>query len=547
MSVAVAAVRPTVQRTHSHARWVIARFIAGRSMRGAAIWGFVFGIWVIGTIKAFLAGYPTIASRLQVARSLGAFSMFLGYPRRLETVAGFATWRVLVVIVTISAIWGLMVSTGLLRGEEDAGRWEMVVASPVSRGRATAQALIGIAASLLVMFAITGVMIALASRMPGARFSVAEALLFALAAVSGAAMFVSLGALLSQISATRGQALTLGGLAVAAAYVLRMVADANTSLGWLRWLTPIGWLEELQPLHEPQPLALIPVVALVVSGSAAAVVLAQRRDLNASILRESEGGLQLAGWLIGPVSLTLRVTGVSALAWLGATCAMGIVYGSLTRTAASLMSSSSLFATAFSRLGIRQVANGYLGVVFLMMAVLISFIAASQIAGIRDEEASGRLDNLLVRPVSRLQWLLSRLCISLSIVLLAGAGCGLFVWIGAASQHTGVLLSKLLEAGLNATVPGVFVIGAGCLVLGLRPRLTSMAAYGIVAWSFLMDLLGSLVKGNDLLRDSSLFTHIKLAPAATPDWQQNLVLVAIGVAATLIGAVLFVRRDVEYT
>jgi putative exporter of polyketide antibiotics len=75
------------------------------------------------------------------------------------------------------------------------------------------------------------------------------------------------------------------------------------------------------------------------------------------------------------------------------------------------------------------------------------------------------------------------LILSLAIVLLAGAGCGLFVWIG-----------------------------AGCLVLGLRPRLTSMAVYGSVAWSFLMDLLGCLVKGNDLLRESSLFTHIKLAP-----------------------------------
>jgi hypothetical protein len=49
---------------------------------------------------------------------------------------------------------------------------------------------------------------------------------------------------------------------------------------------------------------------LVLGGTATAVVRAQRRDLNASILREGEGGPQLTRWLIGPVSLTLRVSGV---------------------------------------------------------------------------------------------------------------------------------------------------------------------------------------------------------------------------------------------
>jgi ABC-2 type transport system permease protein len=119
----------------------------------------------------------------------------------------------------------------------------------------------------------------------------------------------------------------------------------------------------------------------------------------------------------------------------------------------------------------------------------------------------------------------------MSILLLAGLGAGFFTWLGALSQHVNVSVSKLLEAGVNAAIPAVFVLGAGVLVLGLRPRLSAPATYAIVAWSFLVDLLGSFIKGADWLRDSSLFTHMALAPAANPDWGTNLVIVALGAAA----------------
>jgi len=185
-------------------------------------------------------------------------------------------------------------------------------------------------------------------------------------------------------------------------------------------------------------------------------------------------------------------------------------------------------------------------VVFLMAAVVIAVIAAGQVAALRDEEASGRLDNLLVRPVSRLGWLAGRLGVALALIALAGLAAGYFTFLGMASQHLYFALPTLIEAGLNATAPAVFVLGAGVLVFGLRPRLSAVAAYGIVAWSFLVDLLGSLVKGSTWLRDSSLFTHVALAPAAKPDWGTDAIIVLVGVAAALIGVIAFLRRDIAY-
>ncbi|HUX88497.1 MAG TPA: ABC transporter permease subunit, partial [Chloroflexota bacterium] len=431
--------------------WVIARHIVHRSLRGAAIWGLGFGIWVISTVKAFVSGYPTLTERMQLAQSLQAFSTLMGLPHRAETVAGFTAWRVLVVAVIIGAIWGLQTSTGLLRGEEEAGRWELLLAGQTTKRWATLQALIGFGASLTAMFVLTALFVFAAGSLPGAHFHVVGSLLFALALVSGAAMFLAVGTLASQLSATRGQAATIAAVVLGAAYVVRMIADSRSSLGWLRWLSPIGWVEELRPLQNPQPVALAPIVGLVLVCGAVAVVLAGGRDLNASVLREGNPGRGAAWSLIGPTSLAVRMSVPAGLAWLAGVAGMAAVYGSLARSATGIMTSSPAITATLGRLGIRRATEGYLGVVFLMADVLITVIAASQVAALRDEEAAGRLDNLLVRPVSRARWLIGRLGVSLSLLVISGVASGFFTWLGMASQHTYHAQRSLIEAGLNAT------------------------------------------------------------------------------------------------
>lgn len=546
MSVAVARLRVFAPADRGDPRWVIASHVGRSALPWAIVWGTVFGLFVYVGISAFVTGYPTLSQRLQFAGSLESFAILLGPPRHAETVAGFITWRVTVVFAVVGGIWGLLTSTGLMRGEEDAGRWELLLAGRTTRGAAAAQALLGLGAALGAMFLVTAVLTLVVGRQPSAHFPVGRSLLFAVAMVSGAAMFLAVGALASQLSANRGQAATLSAVVLGVSFVVRMVADSQRSLGWMRWLSPIGWVEELRPLRDPQPVALLPMIALVLVCAWLTVWLAGQRDLNSSVLREGVSRRQDTWWLVGPTSLAVRLSRASAVSWLVGTASIAVVEGLVARSAGGILTSSPAFTAALRRLGVRKASEGYLGVAFLLIAVLLAVIAASQIAAIWDEEASGRLDNLLVRPVRRIKWLAGRLGISLAVVILAGAITGLFTWVGAASQHTGVGLPKLLEAGLNATIPAVFVLGAGALVLGLRPRLSAVATYGIVVWSFLVNLLGSLIKGNEWLRDSSLFSHMELAPAAKPDWGTAAVLVLLGLVMAVAGAVAFQRRDVEY-
>jgi ABC-2 type transport system permease protein len=135
----------------------------------------------------------------------------------------------------------------------------------------------------------------------------------------------------------------------------------------------------------------------------------------------------------------------------------------------------------------------------------------------------------------------------LILAVLVGAGilAGMAFWAAAASQHAGLSFHELLLAGVNSSAPAALLLGIGLLALGFMPRLTSAVCWGIVAWAFLLDMLGSAVKVNHWIMDTSLLYHPALAPAVDPDWRIVGTYLALGCAAALLGGWRFTRRDLQ--
>ncbi|MDE3193611.1 MAG: ABC transporter permease subunit [Chloroflexota bacterium] len=539
----IVAARPTEP---GEAKWVIAWHVARSAAPLAAVWGLVFGMDAFITVWEYPMAYPTLADRVKAAVTLRSFSVLYGQPYHAETVAGYVSWHVTTVVSLIGTIWALLVSTGLLRGEEDAGRWEMLLSGPVSKARATAEALVGLGAALVAMFVPTFVTIVAAAQLPVAHFSVPSSLLLALTLVSAAAMFLAIGALASQVSATRGQAATVVVAVAGVAFLVRMVADARKGLDWILWLTPYGWIEQLRPLRDPQVVAFAPIFLLVAGCVVATLAIASERDLGASVLRAREESGATGRWLLGPTTLALRLVRGTVAAWLVGIAIYSFAVGMIARSASDLLVNSPAFTSALGRLGVRKASEAYLGIEFLMLSALLAVVAASFLASVRDEEAGGRLDHLLVRPTRRIVWLAGRGAIVAVVVAACGALSGAATWVGAETQHTGVPLAKLVEAGINATIPAAFVLGVGLLVFGIAPRLTSVATYGVIAYSFLVTLIASLFSDQEWLKDTSIFSHIEIAPAAKPDWGEASIVFAVALAAAAIGALAFERRDIEY-
>jgi putative exporter of polyketide antibiotics len=93
--------------------------------------------------------------------------------------------------------------------------------------------------------------------------------------------------------------------------------------------------------------------------------------------------------------------------------------------------------------------------------------------------------------------------------------------------------------------PAVLLAGVGLLVFGFAPRLLARVMYGIVGWSFLAQMLGSIGNLNHWILDTSLLHHIALAPATEPNWQVAYIYVVLGLAAGIVGVLRFNFRDLQ--
>ena len=246
----------------------------------------------------------------------------------------------------------------------------------------------------------------------------------------------------------------------------------------------------------------------------------------------------------GQAGLTLRLTRPAVVAWVCVLAVIGLVFGLVAQAAGSALQGSPGLDRVIERLGGSSAgAASYLGFVFVVAAGLVAIAVAGQIAAIRNEEAAGHLDNLLVRPVARARWLVVRLGVGVGLVVGGSVLVGIAAWVGATTQHAGIAFGDLAQAGLNVAPPAVFVLGIGALAYGLWPRGAIGVAYGLVVWSFLVETFAAVVDSNHWLRDTSPLLHITPAPAATPDWTAAAWLIGLGLLAAVVGVATFGRRD----
>jgi ABC-2 type transport system permease protein len=520
-----------------------------RAAKQGFVWGLIFGATIAASASSYGGLFPTGAARERLARSFqdnAAWAALFGPLRRLDTVAGYTAYKAGMTVIVLGAVWGLLVATRVMRGEEDAGRWELFLSGLTTRGGAAAQAAAGLGAGFLALWVPTTMLTVAAGSAPKVHIGVGAAVFSATSLLAAALLFMAIGMVLSQLAASRHDANLIGAGLLAGAYLVRMAADSDPGLGWLRWLSPIGWIEELRPLTGSNPWPFLPIVLLVTVLVVVMIRVAANRDLGAGAFTLGDRPKPRLGLLGDQAGLTLRLNLPGMAGWVVALVVTGLVFGLVAQAAGTALRGAAGIEHAIRRLGgTGSGATAYLGFVFVVAAGLIEVAAAGQVAAARNEEATGRLENLLVRPVARWWWFVVRVAVALALVVVAGVLAGIAAWVGAASQHAQVGLGELVTAGLNVAPPAVLVLGIGCLAFGLWPRGAIGVAYGVVAWSFLIETLAGAFDSNHWLLDTSPLSHIAPVPAAPPNWAAAMWLVALGLTAAVGGAVAFARRDVE--
>ncbi len=527
--------------------FLVAGLSTRRAVRSGILWGYIFGIAIASSEITYGRIYKTAAQRDALAATYGAskaMSALFGPAPRLQSVGGFTVFKISMTLMVLGAVWGLLTSTRLLRGEEGSGRWDLLLCGRTTQRRATAQVIVGLGTGLAALWAVTAVITVLSGRQASVGIGVGPSLYFSVATVATAAMFLAVGAVTSQLAATRRRAASWAAVFLGVSYGVRLVADAGVGLHGLIWASPLGWVEELRPIISPQPLALLPIAAFVAVLCALAVYLAGRRDAGASMVADRDHAEAHVALLYGPSGLVVRVQRAPIIGWWVAIGLSAFLYGLIAKSTGTTISGS--VQEVLSKLGTTGTgADAALGVSFLVEAVLIGFFAAGQVTAARSEESDGTLDNFLARPVSRSGWLGGRMAVAVMALTLGGVGAGVSGWLGAASQHTGLPFTSLLLAGVNLVPPAIFILGIGVLTLGILPRATAVVVYGALVWSLLVVIVGGFGTVSHWALDTSVFHHMASAPSVPPDWVANGVMLGIGAAAALVGGLVFRRRDLR--
>jgi ABC-2 type transport system permease protein len=501
----------------------------------------LFALIALASVVGYRHSYPTRAERLAFAQSFAgnkAARLFYGVPHDLLSVGGFAEWRVAGFLSIFAAMWGLLAAARALRAEEDAGRQELVLAGVVGRRGAFLAAVAAIAGGALILWSATFAA-CVAGRLPAGGSA-----LLALAVVCPAFAFAGIGALASQLAPSRRLVLELSSGVLAAALLLRVIADTASGLGWLRWLTPLGWAEELRPFSGPRPL----VVALFacVTGLLLAVagLIALRRDVGSGLLQARDSRPPRLRLLSSPTAHALRAERAGLIGWVAGIGFFAFVVGSLSTTLSPANVPASL-QRQLERVGGVSITTpeGLLGFYFVFFVLTIGLFACSQIAAARREEADEELETLLALPLSRRAWLAGRLLLACAAMAALALAAGLLAWAGAEAQGAGVSLPRMLAAGANCLPAALLFLGLGALAFGTAPRASAGIAYGIVSVAFAWHLFGALLGAPGWILELSPFHHVAAVPAQPFRAGAAAIMLGIATVAALSGLLLFERRD----
>ncbi|HVW45672.1 MAG TPA: hypothetical protein VHA76_01360 [Solirubrobacterales bacterium] len=501
----------------------------------------LFGLMGLIQVVGYERSYPNLAERVRFAATFGedkAVRLFYGVPHDLLTTGGYVAWRIGGTLAIFAAVWGVFAAVRALRAEEDSGRAEIVLAAPIDRGTAFGAAMAGVAGGVAVLWAATWAGLAVGGLAAG------QSAYLALALAAVALAFVAVGAVVSQLATTRRLALGGGMAAMLIALVLRIVADTAGSLGWLRWVTPLGWAEELRPFTGARPAVLLLFAAWILGLLALAAVIARRRDVGTGVLSSSDSEAPRLRLLGSAGEQALRAEYGTLLGWAIGVGFYAVVIGVLANSFNSSTISRSM-QESIRRVGGASLTSptGAIGFYFLIFVFAIGLFACGQISAARHEESASRLETLFALPLGRRRWLLERLGLAVGAVLVLSLLAAVLAWAAAVASGTHVSLPRLLEAGLNCVPSAVLFLGIATLAFALVPRGTAFVAYGLISITFCWYLFGALLGAPAWTLDLSPYQHVALVPAQSFKVPEALAMLAGGLLAGLVGVAAFARRD----
>ncbi|MFJ9535861.1 ABC transporter permease [Streptomyces sp. NPDC101225] len=513
----------------------LTRCLLRRERVRIAVWVVAVPLLVLLTAAAVKGLYPTQHDLDVAARGSegnAAAIAFNGPALALDTMGGevaFQTGTIGLVMVALMSIFTVGRQT---RGEEEAGRAELVRALPTGRHA-------GVAAALLVIAGMnTAVATAVTLGLLALGLPTAGSVLFGASFLALGLVFAAFTTVAAQVSENTRVVHGCTGAVLGLAFVLRAVGDIGD--GTASWFSPIGWVQKTRPFAGERWWPLLLAAGGAAAALALASVLAARRDLGAGLVPPRPGRSRAAPGLGRPLGLALRLQRGSLIGWSCAVFLAGIAYGWVADDVQDLVGDNDTMRKVIASFGGTSITDAYLTRSLLTVALVGAGFAVQSALRPRGEETALRAEPVLATPVSRLRWAGSHLSVAVlgSVLVLGAAGLGTGLTYALVSHDAGQIL-RLLGAAL-AYAPALWVLaGVATALTGLAPRAVG-AAWAVLGLCLVAGVLGDVLGLPGWLLGLSPFQHLPQLPADS--WTTGAASAVTAVAAALVATGLAALR-----
>ncbi|MFG1837365.1 hypothetical protein ACGFH8_02885 [Micromonospora sp. NPDC049175] len=489
---------------------------------------------------------PAAAGSIAALAANPAIRTLFGEPIALDQAGGFTVWRVGTFLAVLLAVWAILATTRITRGEEDAGRWDVLLAGRVPLREAVARHL----GAVMVVPVAAGVAVTVVLLLAGTDS--------AGAAVHGAAVhgagvgvlglfFVAVAGLAAQVFPTRTAATGTAVAVLGAALLTRMVGDGLTGLGWLRWLSPFGLLALSEPYARNQVMPLLILLAAAVLLAGAAVAAAGRRDVRGGLIAVAAGRRPRLMLLSGVGAFAVRRMLRPLTGWAVGVGAYYLLIGFTTVSVTEFLSDNPALAEEAARAGFAALGavEGFAATLFALLALPVGGFTAVRVSAFVAAENSRILTLLTAQPVTRSRLLAAEIAAAAAGAIALVCVAGFAVWAGIAATGGDLSLLAALGGAWN-TLPVVLLsLGAATLAAGWAPRAAAFAGSLPAAGGFLLLVIADSVGAPGWVRGLSPFAHLAPVPLTAVDWTSTLIMITLGVALCVAGVIGYRRRDLQ--
>ena len=505
-------------------------------------WILIFVVMAAGSASATVGLYDTVESRAQAAATINdtpSLVALYGLIYDESSVGALSMIKLGAFGGALVAVLAILLVIRHTRSEEEAGRLELVGSAVVGRHAPLAAALIVTIGGVVTLGLLTS------AGLVSAGLPVAGSLAFGLAWASIGIAFAAVAAVAAQVTVSSRAAIGIAVAFLGAVYVVRAVGDTAGDGGAqsLRWLSPIGWGQQVRPYQGDRWWVLVLPVAFFIALTTTAYALVQRRDHGAGLLPDRLGPASAGRSLRGPLGLAWRLHRGALYGWTAGFTLLGLVFGNVAANVGDFMDSPAARDLIQKLGGVQGLTDAFMSTELGMVGVIASVYGAQVLMRLRSEESQLHSEPVLATRVGRIPWALSHVLIAVvgTAVLLASAGLGAGLTYSAQTGDPADFWRVLTAAVVR--LPAAWVI-AGIVVatFGLAPR-AMVAGWVALVTFFVLGEFGPLFGLSQSVMNVSPYAHVPRLPGGDLTTAPLVWLAAVAAALTFAGLVGFRHRD----